>query len=311
MRYRWFIFTVLVTGLILVACGSTATPTPTTVPPTEAPSPTEAPEPTPDLTAGLDYGPEFHIQGSQVRLIGGYGDNMDYSGENVQVGEGSAELHLDADGNTGSIVVTFTVDRFNPSKDIDLENATVTLIYPLFGFPPGVDMPEYMEGGIADNMILHGDSGQEAPIMPNVRNAVASWGPVLVFVNGEQLMGAETMMGMPNPMGAFLGHMMYSDVVRDPETQAVFNADGSGSYSPMDPSNGSVVVEDISLLHLIVRSEVEDPDNFPGFDFFIHVNFEDTGEATAMPISEMNFAMMMEMPMDQLMEMIMSMMPQP
>lgn len=311
MKYGSLILAVLLTGLILGGCSTADTSTPTAVPPTEAPPPTEVPEPPPAPAAELGFGPEFHIRGSQVWLIGGYGDNMDYSGDNVQAGEGSAELHLDAEGNTGSIVATFTMGKFNPSKDIDLENATVTLIFPLFGFPPGVDMPEYMEGGIADNVELHGDSGKEAPIMPNVRNAVATWGPVLVFINGEQLMGAETMMGMPNPMGAFLGHVMYTDVVRDPDTEAVFSSDGSGPYSPMDPSNGSVVSNEISLLHLIVRSEVEDPDNFPGFDFFLHVNFEDTGEAAAMPISQMNFAMMMEMPMDQLMEMIMSMMPKP
>lgn len=311
MKYGSLILTVLVTGLILFGCSTADTSTPTAVPPTEAPAPTEVPEPPPDPTVELDFGPEFHIQASQVQLIGGYGDNMDYSGDNVQPGEGSAELHLDAEGNVGSIVASFTVGRFNPSKDIDLENATVTLIFPLFGFPPGVDMPEYMEGGIADNVELHGDSGNEAPILPNVNNAVASWGPVLVFINGEQLMGAETMMGMPNPMGAFLGHMMYTDVVRDPDTEGVFNSDGSGPYSPMDPGNGSVVSGSISLLHLIVRSEVEDTDNFPGFDFFLHVNFEVTSEAAAMPISQMNFAMMMEMPMDQLMEMIMSMMPKP
>ena len=290
---------ILATGLILAACTPAATPAPTAVPPTEAPEP----------AAELDFGPEFHIQGSRVRLVGGYGDNMVYDGANVQSGVGSAEMHLDADANTGSIVATFTVDSFHPSKDIDLDNASVTLIFPLFGFPPGVEMPGYMEGGIADNVGLHGDTGNEAPILPDVRNAAATWGPVLVFVNGEQLMGGETMMGMPNPMGAFLGHMMLSEVVRDPETQALYNSDGSGFYSPMDPHNGSVVSEDISLLHLIVRSETEDADNFPGFDFFLHVNFETTSEAAAMPISDLTFAKMMEMPMDKVMEMLMSMMP--
>ncbi len=301
MRHAALIPALLVAGLVLAACAPAATPPPTAVPATKAPEPTAEP----------DIGPQFHVQGSQVRLIGGYGDNLVYDGASVQVGEGSAEMHLDADANTGSIVASFTVDRFHPSKDVDLENASVALIFPLFGFPPGVDMPGYMEGGIADNVVLHGDTGNEAPIMPNVRNAVATWGPVLVFVNGEQLMGAETMMGMPNPMGAFLGHMMYTDVVRDPESQTVFNADGSGPYSPMEPSNGSVVSDEISLLHLIVRSETEDPDNFPGFNFFIHVNFEDTGEASAMAISDLTFEKMMEMPMEQLMEMMMSMMPQP
>jgi hypothetical protein len=156
-------------------------------------------------------------------------------------------------------------------------------------------MPEYMEGGIADNVVLYGDSGNETPILPSVRSAVASWGPVWVYVNGKQLMGGKTLMGMPNPSGAFLGHMMLTDVVRDPTTQKVLNASGNAVYNPKDPGDSSVVSDDISLLHLIVRSEEEDPGNSPGFDFYLNLNYQVTGMAPTTSISDLTYADVVEM----------------
>jgi hypothetical protein len=89
--------------------------------------------------------------------------------------------------------------------------------------------------------------------------------------------------------------MMLSDVVRDPTTQKVLNASGNALYNPKDPSNGSVVSDDISLLHLIVRSEEEDPKNSPGFDFYLNVNYEVTGMAPTTFISDLTYADMAEM----------------
>lgn len=256
-------------------------------------------------------GPEWHLEGTEVRLIGGYGDNFSYDGSKVTKGSGRVEIHVNSDTDVGSIVASFTVPTFHPSKDITLKNPQVTLIYPLFGFPPEAQMPACFEGGIADSVTLHGDSGCEAPIMPKHFDYLASWGPVLVFVNGEQLKGAPTMMGMDNPMGAFLGHLMYGEQVRDPETFKLYQRDGKTPYSPKEPGNGSVASADPNdrMIHLVARSEVEDPSNFPGFDFFLHVNFDKVTDAAPAMIPTMTFADMMATPMDQLMTMIMGMMP--
>lgn len=262
----------------------------------------------PAAYAKAPTGPEFHLKGSQVRLIGAYGDNFNYDGSNVTSGDGFVEIHVNSDTDTGSIVAQFTVPKFHPSADLAYDNPTITVIFPLFGTPTGV-MPEYWQSGIADDIDLHGDSGQEAPVLPTIHNAVASWGPALVFVNGEQIRNPDPMMGAPNPMGAFAGHMMYSERVRDAKTEAVYNGDKSGFYSPKDPGNGSVVDPEISLIHLLVRSDTPDENNFPAFNFAFHVNFEQVEETEAKPISGMTFAKLKEIGPEQAMAMIKQMMP--
>jgi len=43
----------------------------------------------------------------------------------------------------------------------------------------------YMEGGISEYLWLHGDTGQDAPVMPRQFTFLVGWGRVDVYVNGE------------------------------------------------------------------------------------------------------------------------------
>ena len=232
---------------------------------------------------------EFHLRGTVVQRIGQYPDNFSYDGSDVVDLEqpGFFEMHLDAENNVGLMFSRFYVESYQLNADTLLEDAQITVIFPLFGAPTGI-MPDYWEGGIATDVLLHGDSGHEAPVLPTVFNDVASWGPALVFVDGEQLMGAEEIMGAPNIMGAFAGHMMYSNEVRDPETGLVANAEGDGSYSPMVPSDGIAYEDSSNLFHLIVRTEVRDDAAFPPFSMFMHFNFLEIEEIDALEM-EMDF----------------------
>jgi hypothetical protein len=221
----------------------------------------------------------FHLRGTTVVTIGEYPDNFSYDGSNVVNTElpGFFELHVDSESDTGVMFARFYVSEYQMDADTLLEDAQITVIYPLFGAPTGI-MPEYWEGGIATDVLLHGDSGQEAPVLPTAFNDVASWGPALVFVNGEQVMGAEEIMGVPNVMGAFAGHVMYTNEVRDPDSGVVYNAALDAPFSPMAPSDGIESDDDASLLHLIVRTEERDDAAFPPFSMFMHVNFLDVVE---------------------------------
>lgn len=219
---------------------------------------------------------QFHLRGTQPQTIGEYPNNFSYDGTNVVklTKPGFFELHYNAANDTGLAFARFYVDSYQLNADTHLENAQLTVIYPLFGTPTGV-MPDYWEGGVATCVLLHGDSGHEAPVLPTVWNDVASWGPVLLFVDGEQVRGADELMGAPNPMGAFAGHIMYTNPVRDRETGFVANAAGDAPYSPQDPSNGITYTQAASLLHLIAHSEERDANAFPPNTMFMHVNFFD------------------------------------
>ncbi|MDQ7024265.1 MAG: hypothetical protein Q9P44_01760 [Anaerolineae bacterium] len=234
----------------------------------------------------------FHLRGTVVQSIGEYPDNFSYDGSNVIALDrpGFFEVHVDTETNTGIMFARFYVNEYQMDADTLLEDAQVTVIFPLFGAPTGV-MPEYWEGGIATDVDLHGNSGHEAPVLPTVFNALASWGPALVFVDGEQVMGGEEIMGVPNVTGAFAGHVMYTNEVRDADTGVVYNEAMDAPYSPMAPADGIATDDDVSLLHLIVRSEVRDDEAFPPFSMFMHFNFLDVQE---LGMDEIN-PMLMEM----------------
>ena len=121
-------------------------------------------------------------------------------------------------------------------------------------------------GGSADFVYLHGDTGQEAPVMPKVKTYLASWGPVDVFVNGELV------------YDNLAGHMMYTEGSRDGKTYAIYNKDKSGFFSPMNPSDGSIANPDAKELHFVAHTVGPDKGNFPPHTVWIHLNFQNVKE---------------------------------
>ncbi len=222
---------------------------------------------------------EFHLRGTSVVRIGQYPDSFSYDGSDVEPLErpGFFELHLDATNDVGLMIGRFYVDQYQLNADTLLEDSQITVVYPLFGFNNDLE-PEYWEGGITDFIPLHGDSGNEAPVLPAVWNDVASWGPAVVFIDGEQWQGGTNMVSETNPLGALYGHMMYTNLVRDPETGFVSNSTGDAPYSPMAPSDVVPFDMDAKMLHLVVRTDERDQNAFPPFTTFMHFNFLDVEE---------------------------------
>lgn len=263
----------------------------------------------PGLAAAAQVqGPVWHLEASDPYVVGGYGDNMVYDGSDIRHGTGAIEIHVDSDRDVGFISGWFQVPRFNPSADLDVENALVGFVQPLFGAPPGAPQPEYWEGGIAAGKHLHGDSGNEAPIIQSVNTPLATWGPVLVFLNGKQLMNPDKIMGMENPMGLYLGHMMYTEWNRDDQFR-ILKSDGTCCYSPMSPGDAKVIDPDRFLVHMVARSDTEDRNNFPAFDWFFHANFSTIRDAEPKDIPELTWEKMSSMSQQDLMANLMQMLP--
>ena len=134
----------------------------------------------------------WRLQATGVRIIGGYGHNFAYDGENVRWLEGKADIELDPANGTGRIVVEVkTTDQSGPisySKD-DSWSGTIRIVQQL--------NTREMEGArIVEDEMLHGDTGNEAPVMPNIYNYFATWGPSKIWVNGEEvvpMVGSHTM----------------------------------------------------------------------------------------------------------------------
>lgn len=224
----------------------------------------------------------FHIRGYNVQAIGQYPDSFSYDGTAVRPQEwGFFEIHIDAETDTGLMIARFHVDSHQLDAETLLEDAVITVVYPVFGLPTDT-APEYWEGGIADYLDLHGDSGSEAPVLPTLFNNFGSWGPSVVFVNGEQYMGDAEFLGAENVFGLTTGHTMFSEMVRNPETGEVFAEDGETYFSPADPGNGSIYSDEITLLHVVAHTDTRDSEAFPPFTMFLHINFYDFEEVDAL-----------------------------
>ncbi|MCI0709781.1 MAG: hypothetical protein L0154_06415 [Chloroflexi bacterium] len=243
------------------------------------------------VTAQDDDQPtDFHLRGTAPQIIGQYPDSFNYDGSQVRPQEwGFFEIHFDAEADLGLAIARFSVDEHALDAETTIEDAVVTVIYLLHGMADANTMPAYWEGGIADYLDLHGDSGAEAPVLPTIFNNFGTWGPTLVFVNDEQYSGDEMFMGQENTFGLLMGHTMWSEMVRNPETGEVFAADGETYFDPAKPGDGSVFSEEISLLHVVAHTETRDTENFPPFSMFLHVNFYEFEEIEPLDIEYLSW----------------------
>lgn len=221
---------------------------------------------------------EYHLRGTNPQMIGQYPDAFRYDGSDVRpLDWGFFEIHVDAENDVGIMFSRVHVNEHQLDADTLLEDSVITVIYPLFGTPTST-MPDYWQNGVAVRTDLHGDTGHEAPVLPTVYNELASWGPVIVLVDGEVYEADEEFMGQENVLNLMSGHTMFSEMVRNPETGEVFNADGTDFYKPTEPSNGSIFSDEVTLLHVVAHTDTRDQENFPPNTMFLHINFYDFEE---------------------------------
>lgn len=205
----------------------------------------------------------WYVVGMKPHLIGGYGDNFNYSGDKVTPLTGEATVFVDAEQDTGIMIVTVQ-GTIQPEKD-KTYTGEIMLVYKVLPKPKA---PAFQEGGVADFIYLHGDSKQGPPVMPKVRTFLGAWALADLYVDGKLV------------YKDLDGHMMFTERSRDPETQAIY-ADASKTtiYSPKTPGKGYVIDPEGRELHFVAHSMEEDPDNFPPNTVWIHLNFEEAKEA--------------------------------
>lgn len=202
----------------------------------------------------------YMVFAGRTRIVGRYGDNMQYDGGDVTPVPGYIRIKVDPVENTGEIRAVWWDPR---------ENAVIKIVQTVF-MPP--DHPSgVISGGGADRTIVddpiainafeHGSTGVGAPIVTNLFTYLATWGPAQVYKNGVLWKTLPT-------------HTMLTEGVRDETTNQVLNADESGFFSPMSPDDGFTDPADAQV-HLIVRSNEPDPNNFPPFTLFWHIMFYD------------------------------------
>ena len=203
-----------------------------------------------EATAGT-----WRLEATGVRIVGGYGQNFAYNGENVRWLDGKAEIEVDASSGTARIVIEVeTTDESGPirySKD-DSWSGKIRIVQQL--------NTSQMEGArIEEGLMLHGDTGNEAPVMPNIYNYFATWGPSKIWVNGEEVV---SMVG---------SHTMFSEQARG-QNGRIENSSGA-VYSPMAQVKTGFVNSNETEFHFVAHTMQPDQNNFPPHTAWIHLHF--------------------------------------
>lgn len=206
--------------------------------------------------SGTHEGSVWELVGANPHLIGGYGDNFNYSGDKVTMLSGDARILVNAEEDIGLMVATVN-GTINPEQGITY-TGKIQLVYKVLP----TEGPAFYEGGVADFIYLHGDTQQAPPVMPTLRAFLASWAIVDIYVDDKLI------------YKDLDGHMMYTERVRDLETHAIYaNEAKSEFYNPEEPGKSYITDPEGRELHFVAHSTDEDPDNFPPNSVWIHLNF--------------------------------------
>lgn len=205
--------------------------------------------------AGADDG-TFKIRATGARIIGGYGDNFAYDGENVRPLRGYAEATINPFTGKGEVVVELeTTEESGPiqfSKNASW-SGKIRIVQKL-------DTENMGKARIAEEVWLHGDTGNEAPVMPKLFNYFATWGPAQIFVNGEEVV---PMIG---------SHTMFSEQARG--SSGKIAKDGQ-VYSPRLSDKTGFTNPQETEFHFVAHTTEPDQQNFPPHSGWIHLHFSD------------------------------------
>ena len=197
----------------------------------------------------------WKIEADNARIIGGYGDNFAYDGENVRPLDGTAHMTVDPENGTAQLEIrvqtTEESGSIQFSKDKSFEG-DIRIVQQL-------DTSKMKMARIETDTYLHGSTGNEAPVMPNIYNYFATWGPAKVFVNGEEVI---PMIG---------SHTMFSEQARG-EDGKIANEQGQ-VYSPMAAEKTGFTDPSETEFHFVAHTTEPDQDNFPPHTGWMHLHF--------------------------------------
>lgn len=208
------------------------------------------------VTATAEDG-NWKVRATGPRIIGGYGHNFAYDGSNVRPLEGHAEVKLNPETGKGKITVKVrTTEESGPIHFAENEKweGEIKIVQRL-------NTSRMDKARIAQEVFLHGDTGNEAPVMPKIYNYFATWGPSKIWVNGEE---AVPMIG---------SHTMYTEEARGESGKI---ARGNTVYHPMKVKDKTGFTDpNETEFHFVAHTSEPDQDNFPPHTAWIHLHFSD------------------------------------
>ncbi len=192
-----------------------------------------------------NYTGQFRVSGNRATFIGSMQDqspwdHLDYAGNRLHEGRGRIDIEVNERANTGQVIAEFQegADHYR-------------IVFDRF-----MAAQPFQSGGIATRVYEHGDSGNGDPLYPKTWLYLAGWGRADLLKNGQVL------------YKDYAAHFMVMERSRDPGTHQVrypMKRDLPGGET--DPAGMEI--------DLWVRSKEQNTQNFPPFETFVHLYWEE------------------------------------
>ena len=191
------------------------------------------------------YSAEFRLKGDHAFLIGSMDDttpwdHMDYAGKRLHAVKGTIEIEVNEHTNQGRVVAEFIEgsDEYRVVFD---------------RFAPKTPL---QSGGIATRIYEHGDSNNGDPLYPKTWLYLGGWGTATMYKNDQVL------------YQDYDAHFMVMERSRDPKTHEVhYPVKRTLPGGETDPAGMEI--------DLWVRSKEQNRNNFPPFETFVHLCWEE------------------------------------
>lgn len=191
------------------------------------------------------YSGEFRLKGDRATLIGSMSDgppwdHLDYRGKHLTSVKGAIDIEVNELTNTGRVVAEF------------IEGSTRYRIV----FDRFAAKAPFQDGGIATRIYEHGDSNNGDPLYPKTWLYLGGWGTATMYRDDQVL------------YKDYDAHFMVMERSRDLKTHEVrYPTKRILPGGETDPAGMEI--------DLWVRSKEQNVDNFPPFETFVHLCWEE------------------------------------
>jgi len=191
------------------------------------------------------YSGEFRLTGGHATLVGNMQDvapwdHLDYAGRHLGAVQGSIDIQVNELTNTGQVLAEFVegADQYR-------------IVFDRFSAKA-----PFQNGGIATRVYEHGDSNNGDPLYPKTWLYLAGWGKATMFKNQKVL------------YQDYDAHFMVMERSRDPKTHEV-------RYPVKRTLPGGETDPAAMEIDLWLRSEEQNTANFPPYETFVHLYWEE------------------------------------
>mgnify|MGYP007037749924 CR=1 FL=1 len=191
------------------------------------------------------YSGEFHLRGTRGTLIGSMQDtspwdHLDYAGKHLHAVQGTIEIDVNEITNAGRVVADFIE---GPEH--------YRIIFDRFA----AKQP-FQDGGLATRIYEHGDSNHGDTLYPKTWLYLGGWGTATMY-KGDEILYKD-----------YDAHFMVMERSRDPKTHEVrYPMTRTLPGGETDPAGMEI--------DLWVRSKEQNTKNFPPFETFVHLYWEE------------------------------------